>query len=83
MGVVFQSIADLFFGTPTLEFRLQIIGFENAGKTTILHQLQPNQQAESDDRTKKLPETVPTIGMNSEEIEVNNLKIKVWDLSGQ
>jgi small GTP-binding protein len=27
--------------------------------------------------------TVPTIGMNLEEISVKNVKIKVWDLSGQ
>jgi hypothetical protein len=36
MGAVFQSIADYFFSTPNVEFRLQVIGFENAGKTTIL-----------------------------------------------
>jgi GTPase SAR1 family protein len=27
--------------------------------------------------------TVPTIGYNLEEFEVRNVKIKVWDLSGQ
>jgi hypothetical protein len=37
MGNIFESIAELFFGSPSIEFQLQIIGFENAGKTTILH----------------------------------------------
>jgi len=27
--------------------------------------------------------TVPTIGFNMEQIEVNNLKMQVWDLGGQ
>lgn len=35
MGV-FQSIAEYFWAVPDIEFRLQVIGFENAGKTTIL-----------------------------------------------
>ena len=37
MGNLFESIAELFFGEQKIEFQLQIIGFENAGKTTILH----------------------------------------------
>jgi hypothetical protein len=37
MGNVFQSIAELFFGAQNVEFQLQVIGFENAGKTTILN----------------------------------------------
>ena len=30
-----------------------------------------------------MTETVPTIGMNLEEISVKNVNLKVWDLSGQ
>ena len=35
MGI-FQSFLAIFTSNPNVEFRLQIIGFENAGKTTIL-----------------------------------------------
>ena len=34
-------------------------------------------------QNENLPETVPTIGVGMEEIAIKNVKIKVWDLSGQ
>lgn len=79
MGV-FQSISDFFFGAPNVEFRLQVIGFENAGKTTILTKMK---LLEDGAEVKKLVPTVPTIGMDLQEINVKNVSIKVWDLSGQ
>ena len=39
MGILFSSIAEFFFSKPEIEFRLSIIGFENAGKTTILNKM--------------------------------------------
>ena len=63
-----------------MEFRLQVIGFENAGKTTILQKMKL--QSEGFDQTTHI-HTTPTIGMNLEEISVKNVKMKVWDLSGQ
>ena len=79
MGI-FQSIADYFFASPLIEFRLQLIGFENAGKTTILQRMKLLEEGVA--ATQQI-NTVPTIGMNLEEISVKNVKIKVWDLSGQ
>ena len=74
MGAVFTSITEFFFAKPDVEFRLSIIGFPNAGKSTILNQLKFG----NNDIV-----TTSTIGMNLEEIAIKNVKLKVWDLSGQ
>ena len=76
MGAFFTSLSDYFFTKKNIEFRLSIIGFNNAGKTTILQKL----------RFMDKPVTIntaPTIGVNVEEIEIKNVKLKVYDLSGQ
>ena len=84
MGI-FQSIANLFYQAPNVEFRLQIIGFENAGKTTIVQKMklggEPEQQDDAENGGNLVP-TVPTIGVDLEEFQVRNVNIKVWDLSG-
>lgn len=74
MGGIFETISDYFFAKPHIEFRLSIIGFPNAGKTTILHNLKFGVYQ---------PNTTSTIGMNMEEISIKNVNLKVWDLSGQ
>jgi len=74
MGGIFETISTFFFTKPHIEFRLSIIGFANAGKTTILHSLKFGDY---------LPSSTPTIGMNTEEISIKNVNLKVWDLSGQ
>lgn len=78
MGGVFTSISEFFFAKPEVEFRLQIIGFAGAGKTTILQRLKFIEQGQSGGI-----DTVPTIGVNIEEISMKNVKLKVYDLSGQ
>ena len=50
-----------------------MIGLDSAGKTTILYKM----------KLQELVSSAPTIGYNLEEIQVKNVKIKVWDLSGQ
>ena len=66
----FQSIANLFYSTPEIEFRLQIIGFENAGKTTILQKMKLGGEPEADGENGggSLVPTVPTIGVDLEEL---------------
>jgi GTPase SAR1 family protein len=73
MGGIFVTISEFFFARPDIEFRLSIIGFPNAGKTTILHKMKFGDSQ---------IETTATIGMNLEEISIKNVKLKVWDLSG-
>ena len=70
MGI-FQSIANLFYSSPDVEFRLQIIGFENAGKTTILQKMKLGGEPEENDGENgggSLVPTVPTIGVDLEEL---------------
>ena len=79
----FQSIANIFYTAPDIEFRLQIIGFENAGKTTILQKMKLGGEPEDGEDGGSLVPTVPTIGVDLEELQVRNVNVKVWDLSGQ
>ena len=72
MGFIFSKILD-FFSRSRNNFRIIILGIQNAGKTTILYRLSIGQ----------LVKTTPTIGSNVEEISYNNVKLQAWDLGGQ
>ena len=74
MGGVFTAISEYFFARPEIEFRLSIIGFQNAGKSTILQRIKFGDEAQG---------TVPTIGYDLQELSIKNVKLKVYDLSGQ
>ena len=63
---------DKLFGEEQ-EFKIIIIGLDNAGKTTILEWI----------KTGEMEKVVPTIGYEYQELWVKNLTLKVWDLSGQ
>jgi len=68
---LFSKIASGF--SSEQEFKIIIVGLNNAGKTTILYKLALNE----------VIVTQPTIGSNVEEVAHNNLKMQVWDLGGQ
>ena len=72
MGFIFSKILD-FFSRSRNNFKIIILGIQNAGKTTILYRLSLGQ----------LVQTTPTIGSNVEEISYNNVKLQAWDLGGQ
>ena len=72
MGFIFSKILD-FFSRSRSNFKIIILGMQNAGKTTILYRLSLGQ----------LVQTTPTIGSNVEEISYNNVKLQAWDLGGQ
>ena len=72
MGFIFSKILD-FFSRSRSNFKIIILGIQNAGKTTILYRLSIGQ----------LVKTTPTIGSNVEEISYNNVKLQAWDLGGQ
>ena len=72
MGFIFSRILD-FFNRSRNNFKIIILGIQNAGKTTILYRLSIGQ----------LVKTTPTIGSNVEEISYNNVKLQAWDLGGQ
>jgi ADP-ribosylation factor-like protein 1 len=57
MGMLFSSIFSSLFGKK--EYRILILGLDNAGKTTILYRLQVDEPVT----------TVPTIGFNVETVK--------------
>ena len=72
MGFIFSKILE-FFTKNKNNFKIIILGMQNAGKTTILYRLSLGQ----------LVKTTPTIGSNVEELTYNNVKFQAWDLGGQ
>ncbi|XP_075846986.1 putative ADP-ribosylation factor-like protein 5C isoform X2 [Microtus pennsylvanicus] len=56
-----------------LEHKVIIVGLDNAGKTTILHQFLSNE----------VVHTCSTIGSNVEEIVLRKTRFLMWDLGGQ
>ena len=71
MGLLFSTLFSSLFGKK--EYRILILGLDNAGKTTILYRLQVDEPVT----------TVPTIGFNVEMVKHKNLTFQVWDLGGQ
>ena len=56
-----------------MQFKIIIVGMNNAGKTTILYKL----------HLGEIVTTVPTVGFNVETMHYEGLKFQVWDLGGQ
>mgnify|MGYP001320445293 CR=1 FL=1 len=72
MGNFLGTIWDRLFGEQR-EFKLVIVGLDASGKTTILNKMKFGEN---------MP-TAPTIGVNTEDIQVKNVHIKAFDLAGQ
>ena len=72
MGFIFSKIFAKLFGSNQ-EVRLLILGLDNAGKTTILYQMQLGEAKT----------TVPTLGFNIETVKYENMTFQMWDLGGQ
>ncbi|KAL6071175.1 ADP-ribosylation factor-like protein 5 [Balamuthia mandrillaris] len=71
MGVIFAKLWQTFFHYD--EFKVIIVGLNNAGKTTTLYKL----------LLDEVVATAPTIGSNVEEIMYKNIKFVMWDIGGQ
>jgi len=82
MGEIFSQLnAESIFGPFDWIWKsfhqnssILILGLDNAGKTAILYSLQLGEV---------INYTVPTIGFNVEEVQIDNLSIKMWDIGGQ
>eukprot|EP00475_Leptophrys_vorax_P012426 TRINITY_DN18860_c0_g1_i1.p1 TRINITY_DN18860_c0_g1~~TRINITY_DN18860_c0_g1_i1.p1 ORF type:complete len:186 (+),score=51.67 TRINITY_DN18860_c0_g1_i1:103-660(+) len=72
MGLLISNLWKKIFGMVD-EFKMCIVGLDNAGKTTMLYKL----------HLGEVVATQPTIGSNVEQIEHKNTKITAWDLGGQ
>lgn len=71
MGGLISSLWLRLFGQK--EFKICIVGLDNAGKTTCLYQMNMGE----------VVATKPTIGSNVEEVNFRNVKMVCWDLGGQ
>lgn len=71
MGNWITNVWGKLFGEQR-EMKIVIIGLDAAGKTTILNKM----------RFADVMQTAPTIGVNTEDIQVKNVNIKVFDLAG-
>ena len=60
-------------GDPDADKKVLFLGLDNAGKSTLLFQM----------RDQTFKETVPTVGLNVEQIKYKNDNFTLWDVSGQ
>jgi len=71
MGALISKLLSIFMSKE--DFKIVIVGLDNAGKTTIVYKLLTNEAVV----------TTPTIGSNVEEITYKNIKMVMWDIGGQ
>jgi len=71
MGILISTLWAKLAGSR--EYKIVMVGLNNAGKTTILYKL----------HLGDVIETQPTIGSNVEEVVHRNIRFQVWDLGGQ
>ena len=71
MGFIFSKLLSLFVAKR--KARILMLGFEAAGKTSILYQM----------KIGKLIKTIPTIGFNVEQIDYKGLNITILDVCAQ
>ena len=60
--------------TEQVEKRILLLGLDNAGKTSILLQYKENMFMEN---------SVPTIGLNIEQVSFRDYSLTFWDVGGQ
>lgn len=70
---MFQSV-EWIWKSFHQETSIVILGLDAAGKTAILYSLQLGEA---------ISYTIPTVGFNVEEINIEHLSIKMWDIGGQ
>jgi small GTP-binding protein len=72
MGVLISRALDTLFNRQS-NFRILMLGLDNAGKTTVLYKL----------KLGEVITTIPTIGFNVESVSFKNVNFQVWDVGGQ
>ena len=74
MGCDIIKATKLGNGSELTEKRILILGLDNAGKTSILLQMKEN---------TFMPQSVPTIGLNIEQVPFRDYNLTFWDVGGQ
>lgn len=75
MGNLFKTALDRLnrFSNRNKNKRILLLGYDNAGKTTMVYKLSKNE----------IVNTIPTIGFNVETVTMKNkIKFTFWDVSG-
>ena len=67
-----KNLEDAVGGDQDSDKKVLFLGLDNAGKSTLLFQMRDNQYKE----------TVPTVGLNVEQIKYKNDNFTLWDVSG-
>eukprot|EP00759_Apiculatamorpha_spiralis_P052500 PhF_6_TR5741/c0_g1_i1/m.8465/K07942/ARL1; ADP-ribosylation factor-like protein 1 len=73
-----NSFLSYFQKSPA---RIVLLGLDDAGKTTLLRRI--SLLASGKPWTPEDETTLPTIGFNTEMIQLNGILIEAWDLGGQ
>ena len=69
-----KNLKDAVNGNdPDNDKKVLFLGLDNAGKSTLLFQMRDNQ----------FKDTVPTVGLNVEQIKYKSDNFTLWDVSGQ
>ena len=72
MGGLMSAIWNMLFEQEK-EIKLALVGLDGAGKTTIVRCLVEGSFK---------GQTAPTIGIETQELKINNITIKMFDLAG-
>eukprot|EP01080_Neovahlkampfia_damariscottae_P002086 gene2086-1958_t len=72
MGQTLKSWFLQVFSIKVSPSRIIMVGLDNAGKTTILYNINGESRP-----------TIPTLGFNVETLKINNITLTIWDLGGQ
>ena len=67
-----KGLKDATAGETDNDKKVLFLGLDNAGKSTLLLQMRDN----------SYKETVPTVGLNVEQIKFRNIQFTLWDVSG-
>ena len=68
-----RKMKDAASNDESTNKKVLFLGLDNAGKSTLLFQL----------KDKQFRDTVPTVGLNVEQISYRGLSLTLWDVSGQ
>lgn len=71
MGALLSTLYSYWWGGR--EYKIVMVGLDNAGKTTILYKL----------HLGEVIVTHPTVGSNVEQVKYKNIQLEIWDLGGQ
>mmetsp|Transcript_31040 Transcript_31040/g.68886 ORF Transcript_31040/g.68886 Transcript_31040/m.68886 type:complete len:184 (+) Transcript_31040:248-799(+) len=71
MGALVSTLWGMWFGGK--EYKIVMVGLDNAGKTTILYKLHLGEVVVSQ----------ATVGSNVEMVKYRNIQLEIWDLGGQ